>query len=296
MPEHIHIPVMLEEAIQGLHIKNGEWYVDGTFGRGGHTQAILERGGNVIALDQDKDAIAHAYSAFLRFIEDKRLEVAHANFEKIHEIPEIHEKEIAGILFDFGPSSIQLDDAERGFSFQHDAPLDMRMDSTLAVTAKDLVNGLGRKELIVLLETYAQERNARIIVDAILAAKKKAPISTTQELARIIENVVGRKMGHLHPATKTFMALRMVVNDELGSIERVLPASLDLLKNSGRLVTISFHEGEDRLVKTAMRQWESEGKGTMLTKKPFSPSNTEVQRNPRSRSAKLRIFEKGSRA
>lgn len=293
MTEPMHVPVMLTEAVEGLRIQEGRWYIDATFGRGGHTKEMLERGANVIAIDQDSDAIAYAEETCKKEMQENRLMVKHINFDKLGEMPEISGKEIAGVLFDFGPSSIQLDTSARGFSFQSDAPLDMRMDSSLAVTAKDLVNGLGKRELYELLTTYAQEYKARAIVDAILRARSKKPIETTRELAKIVERAVGHKRGHLHPATKTFMALRMAVNDELGSIERALPTALDVLSGGGRLVTISFHEGEDRLVKTAMKRWEAQGKGVIVTKKPMTPSEREVQGNPRSRSAKLRIFEKG---
>lgn len=293
-----HIPVMLKEAVESLSIKPGAWYIDGTFGRGGHTRAILNQGGKVIALDHDNEAISYGMTHFVKDLEEGNLKLIHENFEKIGSHPETSSLQVSGILFDFGVNSAQLDVADRGFSFQVDAPLDMRMDMRLGVTAKDLVNALGKKELYDLLTTYAQEFNARVIVDAILQSRKEKPIETTLELAELIEHAVGGrakgKSGKLHPATRTFMALRMAVNDELGSIQHALPLSLDRLVFGGRLVTISFHEGEDRLVKQAMREWEEQKKGTMLTKHPLEPSTDELMANPRSRSAKLRVFEKGS--
>jgi 16S rRNA (cytosine1402-N4)-methyltransferase len=201
----------------------------------------------------------------------------------------------SGILFDLGVNSAQLDTAERGFSFQTDAMLDMRMDTRLGVTAKDLVNGLGRKELYDLLENNAQEHHSRAIVGALLRSRLMKPIETTRELAAIIQGAVPprpSKGKSIHPATKTFLALRMAVNDELGEIERALPTALDLLSPSGRLVVLAFHETEDRIIKHTFKTWEEEGLGVSLTKKPMMPSEEECMNNPRSRSAKLRAFEK----
>ncbi len=291
----LHIPVMLSEVIDGLSIVSGKWYIDATFGRGGHTEVMLSKGANVIAIDQDQDAISYAHTMFVQAIEQKQLIVIHSNFEYLSTFQELAGKEIAGILFDFGLSSVQLDEGARGFSFQSDAPLDMRMDKNMAVTAKDLVNGLSKKELMYLLEKFAQESYAHGIADAIVKARANGQIQTTKELASIIEKARGRANGHIHPATKTFMALRMAVNDELGSIERSLPIALDLLTNHGRLVTISFHEGEDRIVKNYMKEWQARGMGSSITKKPLMPDFSEVSINPRSRSAKVRIFEKGLR-
>jgi 16S rRNA (cytosine1402-N4)-methyltransferase len=288
-----HLPVMLREAVDGLNVGKGKYYVDATFGRGGHTREILNRGGWVVAFDHDEDAIMNATQFFAKEIADQRLELVRENFTHMADRAEVTSKHISGILFDFGVSSPQLDDGSRGFSFQQEAPLDMRMDNRLGVRAADLVNALGKKELFFLLTTYAQESRAHVIVDAILRARAKQPIETTTQLAEIIEQAVGRRtQTHLHPATKTFLALRMVVNDELGSIESALPTAFDTLSRLGRLVTISFNEAEDRLVKHAMVDWEAQGNGYQLTKKPLQPSDEEVAANPRSRSAKLRIFEK----
>lgn len=286
---------MLHEALDGLRVQEGKWYVDATFGRGGHTAAILQKGGKVIAVDHDDEAIAYGSVHFVKELEKGDIKLVHANFSELGTIPDTTTRKITGILFDFGLNSVQLDTADRGFSFQQEAMLDMRMDKRLGVTAKDLVNALGRKELYDLLTTYAQEFRARTIVEALLRNRINKPIETTTELAEIVEKAVGGRKhpGDIHPATKTFMALRLVVNDELGSIERALPTALDLLEDSGRLVTISFHEGEDRIVKHAMKTWEIEKKGTQLTKKPLEPSMEEQRENPRSRSAKLRIFVKG---
>lgn len=290
-----HVPVLFTEALEGLNVQRGIWYLDVTFGRGGHTRGILEKGGNVVAFDTDKEAITYGKQHFKQEIENGRLMLVHGNFEFVEQHVvridgDVVEK-IGGGIADFGVSSNQLAGVERGFSFQHDAPLDMRMSDELTVTAKDLVNGLGKQELYRLFTEFAQEQHAKTIVSAIIEARKRKSIETTQELARIIEKKVGRR-GHLHPATKAFMALRMLVNDELGVIERMLPQAFDLLRNGGRLVTISFHEGEDRIVKQFMKKIEDEHKGVSLTKRPIEASEQEIKENPRSRSGKLRIIEK----
>lgn len=288
-----HIPVLRQEAITYLHVQPEAWYIDATFGRGGHTREIIAAGGYVIAMDCDQEAITYGQIKFVKEIEQGRLILVRENFEHIDEVVQKLHKDgqIAGVLADFGVSSPQLDEGKRGFSFQQDSVLDMRMDDRLGVTAKDLVNALGKKELIEIITKYGDESYARVIVDAIVTARSKKPIESTQELANIIERKIGRR-GRLHPATKTFMSLRMVVNDELGSIERFLPRSFDCLQTKGRLVTISFHEGEDRLVKHYMQQQESMGRAISITKKPIEPSESETTQNIRSRSAKLRCLEK----
>lgn len=288
-----HISVLLQEAVDGLNVIPGRWYIDLTFGRGGHTREILERGGRVLAFDQDMDAIRFGQKHFVKEIETKKLILVNRNFEYLaEEVGKLGQVvEVLGVLADFGVSSNQLDESERGFSFQKDAPLDMRMNTELGVSAKDLVNGLGKNELYSMLTEFAQEQNAKRIVNLILTARKQQPINTTRQLADLIERNIGRH-GHLHPATKTFMALRMLVNDELGVIERMLPQGFGLLANSGRMVVISFHEGEDRLVKHFMKSMEEAKRGKILTKKPLQASSEERTGNPRARSAKLRILEK----
>ncbi len=290
-----HVPVLFTEALEGLNVQHGIWYLDVTFGRGGHTRGILEKGGNVVAFDTDKEAISYGKQHFKQEIQDGQLILVHGNFEFVEQhVARIDGDvvgKIGGVLADFGVSSNQLEQVQRGFSFQHDAPLDMRMSDELTVTAKDLVNGLGKQELYRLFTEFAQEQHAKTIVSAIIEARKRKPIETTQGLARIIEKKVGRR-GRLHPATKVFMALRMLVNDELGVIERMLPQAFGLLRSGGRLVTISFHEGEDRIVKQFMKRVEDERRGILLTKRPIEAREQEIKENPRSRSGKLRVIEK----
>jgi 16S rRNA (cytosine1402-N4)-methyltransferase len=289
-----HIPVLFNQVIGGLSVVPGKWYLDLTFGRGGHTRGMLALGAKVIAFDQDNEAIKFARRNLVKEIETKQLILVERNFEYVSEelqkLPEV-KGNIFGALFDFGVSSNQLEEAERGFSFQQDAPLDMRMSLEMGVTARDLVNALGKRELERMLIEFAQESNAKRITDLILTERKKKPIETTRQLADLIEKRIGRH-GHLHPATKTFMALRMLVNDELGVIERGLPQAFGLLEKGGRLAAVSFHEGEDRIVKHFMKEQEEMGVGRQVTGKPLEATDEERKENPRSRSAKLRIIEK----
>ena len=285
---------MLSEVIQALRIQSGKWYLDATFGRGGHSQEILKLGGSVLGFDHDGSAIEYAHREFAEQIRDGKLQLFRENMEKVREVLSSFEKPIVGVLIDAGVSSPQLDDSSRGFAFMHEAPLDMRMDKRLAVTAKDLVNALGKKELESLLQKFAQETKARVIAEAIVRRRKERAIETTTDLADIIQRAVGKfgTPGKLHPATKTFMALRIAVNDELGSLERAMPQFMDLLAIDGRIVTIGFHEGEDRIFKTQFNEWEKQGLGEHLTHSVLLPQSEEILQNPRSRSAKLRIFEK----
>jgi len=295
MSKSQHIPVMLNEVIELLAVKKDAWYLDGTFGFGGHSSAILEKGGFVIGADRDESVIEQNKKTFEKEISERRLTLVNSRFSELLSNEIVKSHKYSGILFDLGVNSAQLDTAERGFSFQTDAMLDMRMDTRLGVTAKDLVNGLGRKELYDLLENNAQEHHSRAIVGALLRSRLMKPIETTRELAAIIQGAVPprpSKGKSIHPATKTFLALRMAVNDELGEIERALPTALDLLSPSGRLVVLAFHETEDRIIKHTFKTWEEEGLGVSLTKKPMMPSEEECMNNPRSRSAKLRAFEK----
>lgn len=286
MSQITHTTVMLQQAIAGLNIQAGQWYVDATLGTAGHSQDIIANGGKLIAFDQDPQAIEIAKD----LLPAKNVHLVHANFNKLRQtIADLKIDHIAGILFDFGTSALQLDDPARGFSFMTDSPLDMRMSPELAVSAKDLVNGLSAKELTKLLIKYGGEHRAKAIAEAITEQRKVAPIKTTGQLADIIMDVYQYKRSHLHPATKAFQALRIAVNDELNSIESTLPQIDTVLAKEGRVVTISFHEGEDRLVK---HYFKDHPDYKTLTKKPQTPTTQEVRDNPRSRSAKLRIYQK----
>jgi 16S rRNA (cytosine1402-N4)-methyltransferase len=284
-----HQPVLLDEVIRGLHIIPGANYIDATSGGGGHTRGILEKGGQVLGIDQDPQAIDYVRQT----LPHPHLTLVPGNFNSISDIATQHGfTPCQGILYDLGTSAFQLETPMRGFSFQRDEPLDMRMDPNLAVTAKDLVNALGRKELTLLFTKYAKEPKAKQIADRIVDARKNYPLQTTGDLIRIIESVTGGRHGKLHPATKVFQALRIAVNDELNSLETSLPQAIELLAPMGRLVVISFHEGEDRLVKEFIHQTSTL---TSLTKKPIVPQASEVAANPRARSAKLRVATKSFR-
>jgi len=284
-----HVPVLLKEAADLLAVKPSGRYIDATLGGGGHAQEIIRQGGQILGIDQDPEAIEFAQQR----VHPTHAQVVLGNFANLESIAQEHGfAPAAGIIFDLGASSWQLDTPERGFSFQADAPLDMRMSPDLAVTAADLVNGLGRKELYALFTKLAQERLARPIADAIVESRRIRPINTTRQLATLVERVYGRRRDHLHPATKVFQALRIAVNDELNNLKAALPQALNLLGSRGVLIVISFHEGEDRIVKHQFKNWALDHQGIILTPKPIIPSVEEIRSNHRSRSAKLRAFKK----
>lgn len=294
-----HQPVLLREAINSLQVVENRWYIDATFGRGGHTQALLENKARVIALDCDQEAILYGQQHFQDEIEQNRLILIRDNFEHL----EKHIKhlktsslinQIQGILFDFGSSVDQLKSDKRGFSFANpQSALDMRMDDRLGVTAADLLKVLSIKQLTHIFAEFGGESQSRQIAKRVVRARKGGEnFATVESLLNLIKQVKPRKQGRLHPATKVFQALRIAVNSELESIHSVLPSALALLGTKGRIVTISFHEGEDRIVKQFFKKWEQQGLGQQITKKPIRPSSQEINNNPRSRSAKLRIFEK----
>jgi 16S rRNA (cytosine1402-N4)-methyltransferase len=292
-----HISVLLHETLELLDIKANAWYVDGTFGRGGHTREILNKGGKVIAFDCDQEAIEFGEREFAPEIAEGKLILIRENFDRLEKmIKEITAKnpeiEISGIFFDFGVSSPQIDNAERGFSFQYDAELDMRMDNRLGVKAKDLLAILPEKQLSQLFIDYGGEHEARKIAYEIVKRRSTHPLVTVRDLTDLIEKTKREPRGHLNPATKVFQALRIAVNSELDSITQVLPQAFQALPPGGRLVTISFHEGEDRIVKHQLRNWEDKNLGETLTKKAIQPSEEEIVKNTRARSAKLRGFIK----
>ena len=286
--EEFHTSVLLQEVIEGLNVKPGKKYIDATLGGGGHGVEIVKRGGKVLGIDTDEEAIEHVKKILS---EKDNITLVRGNFRDIGEIARAHGFEkVAGVLFDLGVSSHQLTAKERGFSFQKDGPLDMRMHPKEGfATAADLVNGLYEHELTSLFEKYGEDRMARRIARAICVAREVARIETTAELARIIERVVGRRVfggkKSIHPATKVFQALRIAVNDELGSLEAALPKAVELLDDKGRIAVISFHSLEDRIVKNFFREHS-------LAKKPIAPTDEEIARNPKARSGKLRIYEK----
>lgn len=290
-----HTSVLLHETIESLQIKKGAKYIDGTLGGGGHTFEILKKGGSVLGLDVDEDA--------LEFVKQKvKLENAKVidnvvlvkgNFKDIDSIARAHGfAPVAGVLLDLGVSSHHFDAPERGFSFQHDAPLDMRMDQDLQVKAADLVNVLTRSELTELFTKFGEERFTRSIAAQIVEARKSKRIETTTELARIVRKAVPFSKKGINPATQVFQALRIAVNDELNNLIEALPRVISLVEKGGRVAVISFHSLEDRIVKRSFLEFEKKGLGTIVTKKPIVPTDEEIARNSRSRSSKLRVFEK----
>lgn len=294
---NLHYSVLLEEAITALNVTPNKWYIDATFGRGGHTQKILELGGKVLAFDVDAEAITFGQSTFASEIAAGNLILIRANFDQLsQEVKKIQsshpEIEVMGVLADFGVSSPQIDQPERGFSFQFDTELDMRMDDRLGVKAKDLLAILSEKQLTEIFTEFGGEHEAYKIAKAVVAQRQKSPITTTRELTDLIQKTKKEKRGHLNPATKVFQALRIAVNSELDSIQTMLPQAWEVLAEQGFLVTISFHEGEDRIVKNVFKKWQAAGKGQQVNKDVIIPSEEEVLENSRSRSAKLRIFKK----
>lgn len=289
-----HIPVLLKETVFYLDVRRDEKYIDCTLGGGGHTAGIIEAGGIVLGIDQDLEAIEHV-SKNLKFeIRNLKLVLKHGDFAHLNEIAQdAGFTKVSGILFDLGVSSHQLETDYRGFSFNANAPLDMRKDQKgQTVTAADLVNAGSELELANLFWKYGEERDSRAIARAIVEYRQTKKVETTDELAKIILKVSHRhnSADRTHPATRVFQALRIAVNDELAGLEMALVQAVEILKPGGRLAVISFHSLEDRIVKTFMRM--NTNSLRIVTNKPVGPSEDEVRRNPRARSGKLRVAEK----
>ncbi len=302
-----HAPVMLEEVLAALVPRDGGAYVDGTFGNGGYTRAILEAADTVVwAIDRDPDAIERGHELMKRF--PGRLTVLHGRFGDMPKLLRAAGVDrVDGVVLDLGVSSPQLDDATRGFSFRLDGPLDMRMDRT-GPSAADLVNGLDENALATILRSLGEERHARRIARAIVAARSKAPIVRTRQLAEVVRAAVPRRGNRIDPATRTFLALRIHVNDELGELDRGLAAAERLLAPGGRLAVVSFHSLEDRRVKTFLRTRSASGSSVsrhlpaegnkpaptfrLVTRSATRPSAEEIAANPRARSARLRVAER----
>jgi len=288
-----HIPVMVEEVMTFLRCEPGHTYVDATLAGGGHATEMLKRSapnGMLIGLEWDEEALSEARKTLTPF--GDRVKLFRENFIRL---PDLLKAESAdGILLDLGLSSIQLENEERGFSFKGDGPLDMRMDQRVRETAADLVNTLSSEEMESILSQYGEERWAKRIVRAIVQEREREPIRTTQALRKIIHRSVPRRFHsrRIDPATRTFQALRIRVNEELENLKKILETGWELLRKGGRMCVISFHSLEDRMVKETFRSLEKQGKMVILTKKPVTPSEEEEKRNPRSRSAKLRCAER----
>jgi len=296
LTEVVHAPVMLKEAVDLLNPQKGGIYVDCTLGGGGHAKEILSRigeTGRLIAFDKDRHAIERSQEVLAPYLD--QVTIVHRDYRFLAEVlRKLQVPEVDGILFDLGVSSYQVLEPERGFSYNYDAPLDMRMDDSSPTTAADLVNTLSEKELGEIIYRFGEERWARRIASFIVEQRKKAPIKTTGQLTEIIKAAIpaaARRKGP-HPARRTFMALRIAVNDELSGLEEGLRAGISFLKPGGRIAVISFHSLEDRIVKRIFKEYAASKILRILTKKPLVPSEEEVLVNPRSRSAKLRAAEK----
>jgi len=301
-----HVPVLLEEVLTYLAPRPGAVIVDATVGEGGHAEAILQRiapAGRLIGLDRDADAVLRAEERLRRY--GQNVTLRQANFAALRSVlSEVGVGLVDGVLFDLGVSTRQLLEPERGFSFEREGPLDMRMDPSQAVTAAELVNTLSERELAALIYRYGEERASRRIARQIVARR---PLRTTRDLARAVEAAIGSGRGRLHPATRTFQALRIATNAETDALASGLPQAIESLRPGGRLCVISFHSLEDRVVKQAL---SAGARGCtcppdvpvctcgrqrtlrVITKKPVTPTLEEVRRNPRARSAKLRAAER----
>lgn len=302
-----HIPVLLTQAIEGLAVEPEGIYLDCTFGRGGHSQAILQQlstNGKLLAIDQDPTAIIEAQA----LCEDSRFKIEHTRFSDLYQLVERHEwvGEISGILMDLGVSSPQLDIAERGFSFLHEGALDMRMNTTTGETAAEWLSYAAETDIVRVLKVYGEERFARRIARHIVQNRERTPIITTSQLARIVQEAIPVPDRHKHPATRTFQAIRIYINRELEELEQGLAQIVRVLKPRGRLVVIAFHSLEDRIVKRFIRD---QARGGVIPKSlPMAPpifeprlkkvgkalraSEYEVAQNPRARSAILRVAQR----
>ena len=300
-----HQPVLLAEAIEALNIDPNGKYIDCTFGRGGHSQEILNKlntQGRLLAIDQDAQAIEYGKK---KFSDESRIILMQSNFSNISQVAKQHnfDSDVQGILFDLGVSSPQLDNAERGFSFMHDGPLDMRMNTSQGVSASEWLQRVDATDLARILKEFGQERFSKRIANAIVEHREEIPIKTTKQLADLVMKVIGQSREQKHPATRTFQAIRIYINKELESLAEALEACLSLLANSGRLITITFHSLEDQIVKNLLQTYShsnlprklpvTDERKQKLNRicKPIKPSDNEIANNPRSRSAKLHVLE-----
>ena len=291
-----HTPVMFNEVISYLKLLPGKVIVDCTVGEGGHSEGILRKitpGGHLIGIDQDDDALSISRLRLSPF--EGSFTLVQENFQNVRDVlKRLSLDAMDGIVLDLGISTMQLITPERGFSFQNEGPLNMRMDKRAQITAFDLVNNLSEEELANLIFTFGEERYSRRIARSIVAQRKSQPVATTKQLANIVLDAVpyADRFKRIHPATRTFQALRIAVNRELEVLQTALTEAIDLLNPGGRMCVISFHSLEDRIVKHEFRAQAKNGRVKILTKKPLLPTEQEITENAKSRSAKLRVIEK----
>jgi 16S rRNA (cytosine1402-N4)-methyltransferase len=296
--QKFHIPVMLDEVLYYLNLKAGDVVADATVGTGGHSKAILEKilpAGRLIGIDRDEDSLCLSRER----LKDcgASCELVHGNFVDIDVILKgLGVKTVNGILFDLGISSFQLENPQRGFSFQYEGPLDMRLDRSSYICAYDLVNNLNEDEISTLLWNFGQERWHNRIAHLLVQERERQPITTTSQLANIVIRSIPHRHRHrhyrIHPATRTFQAVRIAVNRELETLELAINKSILLLEKKARMCIISFHSLEDRVAKLSFRKAHAQGLGTIITPKPLTAGHSEVEANPSSRSAKLRVLER----
>jgi len=292
----VHRPVMLKEVISSLNLKTGDVVLDATVGLGGHSKEILKRilpGGSLIGLDQDRSAILIAETSLKDF--SPNFKILNENFRNLGKVLSKEGiKSLDAVIFDVGVSSYQLDDAQRGFSLKSDARLDMRMDPRAKVSAYDIVNEYKEEDLADIIYRFGEERFSRRIARRIIEGRKPKPIETTVKLAEIVRGAVGNKhkKGRIDPATRTFQAIRIAVNDELNALEEGIKEAVSYLGLGARIAVISFHSLEDRIVKNLFKGYAGLGVLKIITKRPLTPQDDEMAINPRSRSAKLRIAER----
>ncbi|MDD2752420.1 MAG: 16S rRNA (cytosine(1402)-N(4))-methyltransferase RsmH [Candidatus Omnitrophica bacterium] len=291
-----HVPVMLGEVMDYLKLAPGKVIVDATLGTAGHSLAILEKispGGRLIGIDRDEDALKIAGERLSKFKDCTDL--VYGNFVDIDKILDgLKVKKIDGIVFDLGISSAQLEDPQRGFSFQNEGPLDMRLDKNSYISAYDLVNNLNEEEISTLLRNFGEERWHNRIARYLVRERQRHPIATTRELSEVIIRALPYKYRYyrIHPATRAFQAIRIAVNRELETLQPALEKTIDFLNKKARICAISFHSLEDRIVKFSFRKFASDGLIKIITPKPLVPTDEEIENNPSSRSSKLRVGER----
>jgi 16S rRNA (cytosine1402-N4)-methyltransferase len=298
LEEKLHVPVMLQEVLNYLKPSPGQIIVDATLGTGGHSLEILKRilpGGKLVGIDRDENSLAICRQRLMSF--QGNTEFVHANFTDLDQVlGNLGIDKIDGIVFDLGISSYQLQDAQRGFSFQEDGPLDMRLDKSSYISAYDLVNHLNENEISQMLWNFGQERWHNRIARLLVQERRNEPIATTRQLANLVIRAIPhryrRSYYRIHPATRTFQAVRIAVNRELEILESTVKKAVDILRKQARICVISFHSLEDRAIKHTFRALKSDGLINIITAKPLTPNPGEIEANPSSRSSKFRVAER----
>jgi len=298
LEEKLHVPVMLQEVLDYLKLAPGQTIVDATLGTGGHSLEILKRitpGGRLVGIDRDENSLEICRQRLAQFKDN--LSLVHANFSDLDQVlMNLNIEKIDGIVFDLGISSYQLQDPQRGFSFQEEGPLDMRLDKSSYISAYDLVNNLNENEISQMLWNFGQERWHNRIAHLLVQERRNEPIATTKQLANLVIRAIPhryrRSFYRIHPATRTFQAVRIAVNRELEILESAVKKAVDILRKQARICVISFHSLEDRAIKHTFRALKADGLIDIITAKPLTPAPSEIEANPSSRSSKFRVAER----